>query len=82
MSQASGTAEPGGRSRPPQATGPTCRLAGVAFLIHVMGEETPRSIVFESEETARHEAARLGIDRRCYTLVKQDGPASADSPPR
>jgi len=44
----------------------------VTFLIHVMGEEEPRATVCDSEETARRVAAGLGLDRRCYTIVKDD----------
>jgi len=50
----------------------------VTFGIHVMGEELPRPIVCDSEETARREAALLGIDRRCFTIVEQEVPVGAD----
>jgi hypothetical protein len=64
-----------------QAAGQTCRSAMVAFLIHVMGEETPRAIVCDSAESARREAALLGVARRCYTIVEVDG-STGDVPLR
>jgi hypothetical protein len=45
------------------------------FLIHVMGEETPRPTVCASEDDARHLAAMLGIRPRCYTIVRGESPA-------
>jgi len=51
----------------------------VPFLIHVMGEATPRVVVYDSEEIVRREAALLSIRPRCYTIVRGDSPA-ADAP--
>ena len=51
-----------------------------AFLIHVMGERTPRATVFDSVEAAIQEAALLGIRRRLYTVVTVDDVGEDVSP--